>query len=150
MSETIITKTCCYCKQVKLLSEFYTDYKSKDGYQYQCKACKKQYQQSKKGRECSKRYRQSEKGKKNHRCCIRRYQKHFPERKKAKDAVDWAIRTGKIPRANTLKCSCGNQAKQYHHHKGYAKEHWLDVIAVCVSCHHNMPRSYVATSLGNL
>ena len=37
--------------------------------------------------------------------------------------------------AKTLQCSCGQQAKHYHHHKGYTKKHWLDVIPVCTKCH---------------
>jgi hypothetical protein len=30
---------------------------------------------------------------------------------------------------------CGTPAVIYHHHRGYAPEHWLDVVAMCQSCH---------------
>ena len=54
---------------------------------------------------------------------------------KAKDHVAWLVRSGKKPPARTLKCrQCGKQAEEYHHHKGYAKEHWEDVIPLCRSC----------------
>ena len=54
---------------------------------------------------------------------------------KAKDHVGWLVRSGKKPPARTLKCrQCGKQAEEYHHHKGYAKENWGDVIPLCRSC----------------
>jgi hypothetical protein len=58
-----------------------------------------------------------------------------PERR-ARTTVNRAVRTGKLPRASTQQCvSCGQPAKEYHHHKGYAREHWLDVEPVCHQCH---------------
>lgn len=57
-----------------------------------------------------------------------------PERR-ARTAVNRAVRAGKLPRASTLACSCGKPAREYHHHNGYAREHYLDVIAVCAFCH---------------
>ena len=43
---------------------------------------------------------------------------------------------GRLPRPRDVACTgCGAQAAEYHHHKGYAPEHRLDVVAVCRSCH---------------
>ena len=65
MSEPIINKRCSKCKSTKPVSEFDKHSLSKDGYQYWCKECKKQYalnysktEKYKKGQE---RYYQSEK-----------------------------------------------------------------------------------------
>ena len=59
-----------------------------------------------------------------------------PMKSNAKVAVYNAVHSGKLPYPNTLKCvKCGKQAQQYHHYKGYAKEHWLDVQPVCKICH---------------
>lgn len=62
------------------------------------------------------------------------------ERKRHKGARakvnDW-VRDNRMAHPSTLKCTkCGRQAEQYHHHNGYAKENWLDVIPVCAKCHH--------------
>jgi hypothetical protein len=40
-----------------------------------------------------------------------------------------------LPRVRNLQCHyCGNRAHQYHHHRGYAPEHWLDVVPACRKC----------------
>ena len=57
--------------------------------------------------------------------------KSGPARKAVRQAIiNWFLR----PLRN-CKCECGRQAQQYHHHKGYAKEHWTDVVPVCARCH---------------
>jgi len=65
MSETIQTKRCSKCKQIKELSDFYKDRSHKDGYCSECKICnlKKQekYHRTEKGKAASSRYQHSEK-----------------------------------------------------------------------------------------
>lgn len=47
--------------------------------------------------------------------------------------VNKAIRTGKLPRAYTLRCShCGKVARDYHH-EDYTRP--LDVTPLCRKCH---------------
>lgn len=59
------------------------------------------------------------------------YEKHL-----AHVAVKNAVKAGKLQRVKNLKCSeCGKPAVNYHHHRGYTKEHQLDVIPVCATCH---------------
>lgn len=100
------------------------------------KAAYKRYNQSEKGKVVQKRYRQSEKGKANLRARKKRFNARNPNYIKAMAIVNNAVRDGKLPRLNTLLCSyCTNPAQQYHHHKGYAPEHWLDVLPVCIKCH---------------
>ena len=161
MAKTIITKRCSHCKQIKPISEFYKDKSQSKGYGFLCKPCalkkSKIYQQTKQGKATKKRYDQSEKGKtkrkiyqqtakfktyqrqyrqsKRGRAVRKRYALAYPKYEKAKSAVQTAIRKGILPKVTTLKCSCGEQAVHYHHHKGYAKEHQLDVIPVCKKCH---------------
>jgi len=152
MAEIIKTKRCSKCKQIKPLSEFSKHKSYEDGHRYWCKLCESQYSkkylQTKHGKatrenynetdkgkqarkRASKHYQQSEKGK----VSGERYQQNHPERIKARSAVMIAIVAGKLPQASSLQCSCGHQAAQYHHHKGYAPEHWLDVIPICKKCH---------------
>jgi hypothetical protein len=67
---------------------------------------------------------------------VREWQKNHIEIYKAQKQVYYAIRRGQIPKAKTLICvKCGQQAKEYHHYKGYLKENWLDVIPLCKKCH---------------
>lgn len=105
------------------------------------KAAQKRYATSSKGKNAAKRYQQSKKGKVN---LFRSKKRHFtahPERFKARDAVNIAVKSGRLPRPDTLQCSyCSEQAEQYHHHKGYDPEHWLDVIPTCCQCHYKCNR----------
>lgn len=57
-------------------------------------------------------------------------------------AVRNAVRRGDFPPATTMVCEvCQEaQAKQWHHHKGYAPENFLDVAALCVDCHGKVHR----------
>lgn len=110
------------------------------------KVQQKRYQQSEKGNATKDRYLQSAKGK----ATIRnRQRKESPEQIKARSAVSKAIKIGKLPRPDTLKCSCGEKAKQYHHHKGYAPEHWLDVVPICRKCHIHYTSASIAGEINS-
>ena len=104
-------KTCSRCKKTKPVSEFYASYRSKDGFGYWCKTCKKKYQQTGKGKESHskalKKYQQSEKGK----ACQTKYSKS--ERGRAhhkKNNREWYKRKG---RDYSLKFNYGITLKQY-------------------------------------
>jgi len=99
------------------------------------KAVHKHYEQSEEGKLARKRYHKSEKGKAKLLRAAKQQRIRHPDRVKAREVVNNAIRVGQLPRLDTLQCSCGETAKHYHHHKGYAPEHWLDVIPVCFGCH---------------
>jgi len=105
------------------------------------KAAIKHHQQSEKYNITKKRYNKTEKGRKVQIAAIKRFKIRHPEQVKARDAVNHAIRDGRLLRPDSLQCHyCPAQAKQYHHYKGYAKEHWLDVVPVCVKCHGEIAR----------
>lgn len=58
------------------------------------------------------------------------------EYRAAHQAVRRARKSGKLPEASEVQCAfCGEPAQEWHHHKGYAREHWLDVIPLCIPCH---------------
>ena len=167
MSETIIAKTCRVCKQTKPISEFHKRSDSKDSHRNNCKSCRresdntyhrsekgkathkryiksekyeisrKRHQESEKYKLTCKRYQQSEKGKTVARCAVDKYQRRRPEQRKAGNVVNNAIRIGELPRPDTLKCSCGEQAKQYHH-PSYAPEHHFDIVPLCIFCHNKL------------
>lgn len=61
----------------------------------------------------------------------------------ARSAVNVEVRFGRMPAPNALPCAdCGHlwtvgeRRHEYDHHRGYDPRHWLDVEAVCTTCHH--------------
>lgn len=143
MTETIITRRCTKCKQIKPSFEFHKDYTRKDGFRYICKTCQKiydsNYLQTEKGavvnRKHVRKFYKTEKGKANN----KRYRIQHPERFKARDAVSCAIKTGKLLHPDTFQCSCGVQAQEYHH-PSYEPNHQLDVVPICFECHNRIHR----------
>jgi len=150
-------KTCNSCKKTKDFNEFGKLAKSDDGHSPTCKQCRRivqaRYRASAKGKEnrhlyqieyrsngngrgATMRYQQSERGKETHRKSVYADIARNPEKARARKAVTTAVYRNKIPAASSLNCSvCGKGAKHYHHHKGYDREFWFDVVPVCVSCH---------------
>ena len=157
MADTIKTKRCSTCKEILPLSEFHKNHTHRDSLQSYCKNCERQYKQSEKYKQGRKRYAQTEKHKqyqkqyfqtdkgkqarKRHNQTEKRkqthkhYRKNNPEKTKARCKINGAVRAGKLLPARHYWCACGNQAVDYHHHKGYDKPHWFDVIPVCKLCH---------------
>jgi len=146
MANTIQTKCCSRCKEIKSLSEFYKDKRHLDGHQSDCKVCfskqikkyhqtdkykiaQKRYQQterykarikrcnqSKAGKAKIKRYRQTKKGKKNHRKSAFLYRNLYPERVKAYNAVRHAIAASKLSSPKFLLCHYCPKPAQQYHH----------------------------------
>lgn len=161
MSEQIITKRCSNsnCRKAKPLSEFQKCQRAKDGHQSQCKVCRSQYPKTKIAKEnkrkSGRKYYHSEQGQlvrkariqsDGHKEYRKRYCKKYyienPEKFKARGAVCNAVRDGRLPRPDSLKCHfCGKKAKQYHH-PNYKTEHIFDVIPVCVLCHYKIPNGH--------
>jgi len=68
------------------------------------------------------------------------YQK-YPAHHIARSAVNRLVKEGKLSKTSLLKCAgCGNQATEYDHYKGYERENWTKVEAVCSQCNHNRRR----------
>jgi len=140
MATEIISKRCSKCKEIKPLSEFYKNRKQYDGLQTCCKSCNKAYlkayRQRGRGKAADAKYRKTPKGKVTNRKRNAKRNALHPNFVKAVDAVNNAIKCGRLPRADTRLCHyCPNPARQYHHWHGYEPEHWLDVVPACVECH---------------
>lgn len=106
------------------------------------KAARKKYDRSPKGIARIQRRRQSEKYRQRHREANRRYQQRHRQKINAQSAVRYAVKTGKIKPAVDFICSlCKmNNAIEYHHHKGYDKINYLDIVPACKRCHTNAHR----------
>jgi len=64
----------------------------------------------------------------------RKSKAEHPDKTKARDAFNGAVRYGRIIRPD--ECSeCYDKCRPEGHHWSYAKEHWLDVVWLCRGCH---------------
>ena len=145
-------KKCTRCGVQKPKSEFYKEKRGRDGLRSRCKQCHaemgriysqtdagraatRRSNQSEKGHARSRRHRQTEKGRQTSKRTSLMYYKRHPERRQAKQKVSDSVRAGKMPRVSTLTCDeCGKFAEHYHH-ESYEREHWMDVMPLCNSCH---------------
>ncbi len=159
MPDSIIEKTCSKCKRTKANSEFYPRKNSMHGTRSECKDCwcKSAGERQKKNRAghnaanhryrqthkeqmqaYQKRYNQTKRGKANNCRNSRKQREKYPERIKAMNAVNHAVTRGDLPHVSLCRCvQCPRQAQEWHHYKGYAPEHWLDVLPLCIPCHRN-------------
>jgi hypothetical protein len=152
-------KKCTKCGNVKPNSEFSPDKRGLYGTVSQCKDCRRAYMAQKRtAKEFVERERENGREYDNKRKQARERQRYDAEYRKSDNfknaqvkwykrnreqrlanmAVTYAVRSGKLPPANTLMCEvpdCTNQAAHYHHYAGYDKVNRLKVKALCHKCH---------------
>lgn len=158
-------KFCPKCQQDKPTERFYKRKSSKDGLHPHCKDCCNQYEMERYNSNREWRELRKEQGRKRYRdnpdvrqsridyamdycrtpqgktakdTYVKSWQAKYPERRKAHNRVLTAIRNGTLPHPSTLGCQypgCNKLANLYHHHNGYDKAHWLDVVAICTEHH---------------
>lgn len=146
MAESIKTKQCSNCKQIKSFSEFNKDITHKDNHASVCKLCRyayhnyyrqtkkgkiacnryeqsahgrakrKQYRESMNGRATMQRFKQTKKYKTGIILRSRHYRQKYPIRIKANNTVTYAIMTGRLPRPDTLKCHYCPAQAKEYHH----------------------------------
>ena len=73
------------------------------------------------------------------RVAVAKSRARHPERAAARKAVNAAVVAGMLRREP---CWCGDPRTDAHHHRGYAPEHWLDVVWLCRRHHAEMHRKY--------
>jgi hypothetical protein len=125
MKQETSMKLCSGCKQELPERDFNKDACKPDGLQTQCRECKHNAQRKdylkKKDVYADRR---------------RAAYKKAPEKKSAHEAVRRAVKKGVLTRPKACtKCGNSQMRIEAHHHKGYAKEHQLDVVFLCTSCH---------------
>jgi hypothetical protein len=102
-------KRCTECGEVKPLTAFDRAPHRADGRETRCSRCKRAYE--------------------------RRYRATYPERKAARNAVELAIREGRLRRPDRCQ-DCGRACLPRAHHESYDRRHHLDVDWLCASCHY--------------
>ena len=93
------------------------------------------YTHSEKGLASRRAWRSSPAGKASAEATRARWRAAHPDRARARDAVNNAVRSGRLVRPDT--CSgCGKPGRvEGHHHLGYDAAHLLDVVWMCHACH---------------
>lgn len=101
-------KRCGACGEIKPLTAFDRSGRHADGRATRCRQCKRTYE--------------------------RQYRAAYPERKAARNAVEQAIRSGRLQRPH--RCDdCGRECLPRAHHESYDPRHRLAVEWLCQSCH---------------
>jgi hypothetical protein len=138
-------KRCIDCGETKPFSEFYSDKRKADGCKHVCKQCfgatVAEYRKTERGYnvllKSKRRHRATEHWRETHRLYMKRVRDEgrHAEHETARHAVNWAVATGALPSIHTRQCAdCGGAAQEYHH-ESYERDHWLNVIPLCGSCH---------------
>lgn len=127
---------CVLCHEFKPLSEFYFHAKSNTFFS-KCKACcirlakKRNREKRPEIRKQRREYRNTEHGRRTVSAAHKRGRQRHPDRARAREAVH-----DLLPSASERRCYyCDKQAVAWHHHKGYDRQHRLDVIPLCHKCH---------------
>jgi hypothetical protein len=162
------TKKCNRCGESKSTDEFRLR-KSRQTFWRctTCKACELAYDRAYKeahreeksayarvhsrtpaGRASQQRYRQSDDGKQYRREFQRAYTLHrwhnCPEARLhmlARNSVGMALRSGKLRRPTICQHCGGPGPIQSHHHRGYDRKYWRDVVWLCAECHRSADAS---------
>lgn len=139
------SKACTRCNLIQPLSEFSPDRRKKDGLQSRCKKCNSDISREWRAKNPEAVREHSRKSYILYKDWYREYNRiHMREYRKkpevkfksaARRAVQYALRAGNLIRPQV--CSqCNAPCKpEAHHHRGYDRPQWLDVIWLCVQCH---------------
>ena len=131
-------KRCFKCEETKLISEFYRHAKMADGHLNKCKSCARadvsaNYRVDPVARMA---YEQERQQRPERRMSALEYQRtaraRHPEKERARRAVAYALRSGRLVRQPCKEC--GAVKVQAHHHD-YSKP--LDIEWLCFRCHRN-------------
>jgi len=132
-------KPCIACRQIKQLDEFYRHPMMKDGYLNKCKECVKDYMKERARKNPAvqaydRRRSRTDKRRKHLRENAKQWNKQNPDGYKAHNAVNNALRDGKLKKEPCL--GCGTINRVHAHHSDYSKP--LDVVWLCAKCHQRM------------
>jgi len=130
-------KTCFKCGVAKPVEEFYRHPQMGDGHLGKCKDCTKQDMRNDRHTKPRVRQYDRERARLPHRVALQKriseqWRQRFPDRKKAQQAANNAIRDGRLKRGEHCE-GCGLQKPIQKHHPDYARP--LLVLWLCKPCH---------------
>jgi hypothetical protein len=137
------TKICFKCKKRKPLTDFYKHSEMKDGYLNKCKECARRdvslnYSRNRKYYQEYEHIRNNTVERKQRAVYFsQKWKVNNPEKYKAHNKVNNALRDGKISRAERCE-KCGAKEFLHKHHFDYNEP--LNVIWLCARCHNKIHR----------
>ena len=142
MKTRLETKKCFKCGRVLDLSEFYPHKQMKDGHLNKCKDCAKtdvqvyriEHPDIVRERDRKRFQNNIERREKNAVHAVA-YRKKHPERYRAQNAVNNAVRDGRLKKPEACEV-CNTPGLIHAHHHDYSRP--LDVVWVCVKCHRDL------------
>jgi len=136
-----MSKHCRGCDQTKPISEFYEHAAMHDGRMSRCKECTKSKVRMYRRLNESVRDYDRRRGARQTTEQAREYRQAFPEAYRAHNAVNNAVRDGRLTKEPCLFCSA---EKVHGHHRDYSRP--LDVIWLCPRCHHRLHAYFPETA----
>lgn len=130
-------KECFKCGAEKPLTDFYKHSRMKDGHLNKCKECTKRDVRDRRfdpeKREAVLEYDRS-RGSRQNPERNKEYRKRWPEKRKAQNAVNNAVRDGRLHKPDHCEtCGTSDFRQLEGHHDDYSKP--LDVRWLCSACH---------------
>ena len=133
-------KRCPDCDEIKPLSDYHKDARTRTGRKGICKPCaiarRIKWARTPRGRSLAtatnRRFFKTEHGKKLKAKHCLAYQRRYPEKQAAHNAVFNAVRTGRLIKPSAC-AECGTVGVVEAHHADYARR--LDVEWLCQVCH---------------
>ena len=135
----MIVKKCFRCGETKTLVRFYKHPEMGDGFLGKCKECTKLDAAANRLKKLDRiRAYDRARGSRQSAEYRWRYRNTNPDKYKATNAVNNALRDGRLKKAAACE-ACGSTNKLHGHHEDYSKP--LDVMWLCPVCHANAHRN---------
>jgi hypothetical protein len=146
-----LEKVCTACEKIFPLTGFYADRRRLDGHRAMCKNCsevavrrwRSEHPEAVAIYQAKWQHSTSAHVKEVKRAKGARLRTFHKDRTKARDAINNAVKRGKIQKKPCEICS--NPQAEGHHFLGYAPEHRLDVQWLCRECHRAVHRKAKAS-----
>lgn len=135
ITQSTSCKVCFKCGVEKPLTDFYKHSKMTDGHLNKCKECAKSDATAHRNDnlERVRAYDRSRQGVDRH-TDRKGYRKNNPAKYKAHNAVNNAVRDGRLIKPKSCE-HCGEIKRIYGHHHSYEEKDWLDIVWLCQQCH---------------
>jgi hypothetical protein len=133
-TEGPMTKTCFKCGISKKIDDFYVHPQMKDGHLGKCKECCKMDEKLRRIENPEKysKYEKTRGRSAGAEARTKEWRAKYPERYRAHNAVNNALRDGRIIRPETCEI-CGSKNHLHAHHSDYSEK--LSVVWLCARCH---------------